>query len=78
MTGEKMRAELAFVPPLDERQIQIFGGFSFHHPDCQSPEDVAERLRMMREAQLDGFLFYLYGLASTKHLAWLKAALAAN
>ncbi len=78
MPKEKMRAELAFVPPPDERQIQIFGGFSFHHPDCQSPEDVAERLRMMREAQLDGFLFYLYGLASTKHLAWLKAALAAN
>lgn len=77
-TKEKMRAELALVPPPEKRPLPIFGGFSFHHPDCQSREDVSERLAMMRDAKLDGFLFYLYGLASTRHLAWLKAALAAN
>ncbi len=74
-TKERMHIELDSLPPPDARLLPVYGGFSFHHPDCKSEVDVCERATMIRTTQLDGSLFYLYGMAADKHFAWLKTAL---
>ncbi len=72
---ESMAAALQSLPARDRRPLPIRGGFVFHHPDCASEADVRDRLDLLRSADLDGMLFYCYGLASESHFEWLRKAL---
>lgn len=72
---ESMRGELNRLPAKHERMVPLYGGFMFHHPDCASERDVRERVRLLDAAQLDGHIFYGFGMAAGKHFTWLKNAL---
>jgi len=72
---ESMSSELKRLPAKHERRVLLYGGFMFHHPDCSSEADVRERVRLLDAAQLDGHIFYGFGMAAGKHFVWLKNAL---
>lgn len=74
-TTEQMAAELRRLPAPDGRVTPIYGGFSFHHPDCATEADIRARRDLLREAQVDGLLLYCFGMAATRHFEWLKKAL---
>jgi len=72
---ESMGGELKQLPAKHERRMPLYGGFMIHHPDCTSEADVRERMELLDAAQLDGHIFYGFGMAADKHFAWLKNAL---
>ncbi len=72
---EQMAAELKRILPREQRSVLVFGGFCYHHPDCSSAAEVQARFTLLREAQLDGVIFYCYGMATARHYAWLKDTL---
>ena len=69
---ESIRGESKRLPAKQERTVPLYGGFMFHYPDCASERDVKERLRLLDAAQLDGHIFYGFGMAASKHFACLR------
>ncbi|MBL8227862.1 MAG: hypothetical protein JNL98_05275 [Bryobacterales bacterium] len=55
--------------------IQRNGGFAFVAPDCNSAEDIRKRISLLRDARLDGWGFYGFGMASPTQWNWLIEAL---
>ena len=41
-------------------------------PDCPSPENLREKMRLLRVAGVDDIAFYHYGLMSHSRLAWVR------
>ncbi len=74
-TPAQMETELKRLPPRAARQMSVYGGAMFHHPDCASAADVRTRIDLLREHELDGQIFYCLGMATATHLDWLKQAL---
>ncbi len=74
-SSEQMAAELERLPRPEQRPVPVYGGFSFHHPDCLSESDVRRRFALLRQTRLDGVLFYCYGMAAVRHFKWLKKVL---
>jgi len=71
---ERMAAELGSLPARGRRPAPVRGGFVFHHPDCTSEADFRDRLALLCAAELDGTLFYCYGLAAETHFRWLRSS----
>jgi hypothetical protein len=72
-TIDAMRSTLGEMP--DNRKLRVEGGFIFHGPDCAAREDVAARIRVLRDANIDGIGFYSYSMAARYQLDWLRRAI---
>jgi hypothetical protein len=72
---ETIAKETAALPARSERAVPIRGGFTLHAPDCRGEADVAARLKLFRDADVDEATAYCYGLATETHLLWLQSAL---
>ncbi|MGH9630924.1 MAG: hypothetical protein ACRD7E_21650, partial [Bryobacteraceae bacterium] len=72
--ADDMAAQLRGIPRPNERPVPVYGGFVFHHPDCQSEQTFRDRLALVEEAGLDGVIFYSLSMATGMHLDWLKRA----
>jgi hypothetical protein len=75
VSSAQMRADLDRLFTAEARTSPVYGGISFHYPDCLREDDLRALFDVLQTAQVDGVIVYCYGMAARYHFQWLSRQL---